>query len=241
MSTDVTSSESISYNYNGIVRGGGNSLVVSSQANEAVARSLAGNASTYTGADYYVSFIFQVNYGTGTGQISNSSYSEDSSFFSVGAGETATQAPNLALGGVIGPRPVARINGTGASGSSVADYNTTYFMVIENVWSETYSAYTQTNVYLYDQTGEVAGLAVSTTNTASTQNSMEKLAMRVFYIGGGTNGGVPYTNDVTLTFDDFLFADSFESATGAIPEPGTYAALAGLAVLGVALLRRKRS
>ncbi|QYY36773.1 PEP-CTERM sorting domain-containing protein [Ruficoccus sp. ZRK36] len=245
VTTDVSSSSSISFNNGSIVRGGGNSLVISSQSSSsAITRSMASDSSTYTGSTYYTSFIFQVNYGTGTSTtVTNVGYQEGSSFFGVGVDNgTTSSVTSLPQGGMNGARAFARVNASGVTDNvdqNQIKYNNTYFMVVEHVWSGTTNSYSSVNVYLYDEANTISGQVVSYDGTAS-ETSIEQLAMRVFYIGGGDRNGEAYTNDVDLIFDDFLFADSFESATGAIPEPSTYAALAGLAVLGIAVLRRKR-
>ncbi|QYY36885.1 PEP-CTERM sorting domain-containing protein [Ruficoccus sp. ZRK36] len=235
VTANVTDS-GISYSAGGISRGGGNALEVTTAGYTALSRNVFSEAQT-GGQDYYASMIFQVNNGTSTSQSPIIGTASESAFFSWGASDSdGTATTNLTLGGVNGPTTIARVGDANrAASSGILNYYTTYFLVIRyGGWDETLGRYTTATTWLNASTTEGSGTMVEETFLGTGMGSSEIIGLkaRTHFIGTDDN-------DTYVLFDDVVFGDSWASVTGAIPEPSTYAALGGLAVLGVVILRRR--
>ncbi|QYY36775.1 PEP-CTERM sorting domain-containing protein [Ruficoccus sp. ZRK36] len=233
------SSTSISYNSGGIVRGGGNSMVISTSSTDALVRDTF--TSGQTGSDFYVSMIFQVNNPEmGDTDKVGAGYTDSGSFFVMGANNSSdTGISALSRGGMNGSEINSRVAGdTASTSNNTIYYSTTYFLVVKYGWDATANAYSTVETWLNPTTSTSSGTSVLNEAGAGGSNNIVGIKSRVFYVGMSGSDPV-YDNTTTLAFDDIVFGDSFASVTGAIPEPATYAVFAGLAILGIAVLRRR--
>jgi hypothetical protein len=218
--TATVSSTSITYNYDGTILGGGNSLLLSSTSN-GTQRSVFSSVNT-GGDDYYVSFIFRFS-GTVFAGWQALDGSADVNNDSIGLINT---------NGSVGARVD---NATASSGAGLVVQNTTYFAVLEYTgWTGT--NYSTVNLWINPNTGGQSGSSISATYTDTTPTD-----------GGGSAGflGV-YVRTIidsgeSVLIDDLRVGTDWSSVT-AIPEPSTYSlGLAGVVVLSTLYIRRRRS
>ncbi|QYY36776.1 PEP-CTERM sorting domain-containing protein [Ruficoccus sp. ZRK36] len=186
-----------------------------------------------SGADYYLSMAFQIVSESSTGTVGSGT-----SYFAWGADDDVTYVHNQTLGGTNASNVIARVGDASEYRASTAanlKYGTTYFLVVEyGGWDSGVNGYTTATSWVYADDGEGGTTIVSATKTVVSETTGSKgiigLNLRTHFI----------TEDTHLLFDDIVFGDSLASVTGAIPEPATYAVFAGLAILGISILRRKR-
>jgi len=141
------SDESISYASEGLSKGGGSSLKVEVNGENVLSRSI-GTESDRSGADYFVSFIFQIKNASETGEISGEVFTgwqcQDTN--------PSLKIDNIGFTGLHG-RAGARVNGLSKLVKTPLQYGTTYFLVIKyGGWNG--REYTTTTVWLNPASGD---------------------------------------------------------------------------------------
>lgn len=225
----LVSSTEITYNLDGTILGGGNSMVFNnSAASPILERDVFASLDT-SGQDYYVSFIFQ----TGGAGVNNGT------FFSWQAKDNAPQVNVGNLGVVSNGNPGARINSDTTNVSSTVTNDITHFMVVAFTgWSATNLRYQETKVWFNP--------SINDENTSDPNIIASQLAANATDGAPGFLGlWARATNfngtDEVVYFDDMRVGTTWSSVT-AIPETGTYATLlASASLLFILYLRRNKS
>lgn len=214
----ASEANSISYNKDGVVRGGGQSLRLDGNSN-GLQRNVFSTIDT-SGADYYVSMIFQFTGGVFAGWQ---------------AKDANVDIGNDSIGLVNGSNLVqARVDGGNNVTGTTLSTNTTYFMVIQYTgWTVANPQYTTVNVWI-DAKADQGSSTISATFTDSTPGD-----------GGGSSGFlglyariVPNSGQ-TLRIDDLQIGTDWASVTSTVPEPGS-ASLIAAGLAGCLVLTRRR-
>lgn len=217
----TVSASPITYTHDGVVLGGGKSLLLGSTSN-GLQRDVFSSVNT-GGSDYYVSMIFQFSGGVFAGWQAKDA-SVDIANDSIGLVN--------ATGGV-----GARVdNGTSSTANNFVTAGTTYFMVIEYTgWTGT--NYSKVNLWINPSAGAESNSSISATYTDPSTAD-----------GGGSEGFVGIYGRIvpnsgqTMLIDDLRVGTDWASVTSAVPEPSSAALLAaGAASCFVALRRRRRA
>ncbi len=215
----VVSANEITYTFGGVTLGGGNSLKLLNGSNP-LQRDVFASADT-SGQDYYVSFIFN---NTGT------------TFAGWQAKDANVDITNDTIGYTNNGTVGARVGNTSSASAAVFTDNTTHFVVIAYTgWNG--SNYLTSKIWIDPTTGGEGSNTVSASYTGTA--------------GKGSSGFLGLyvrTANFDPTNSEFMYVDDIRVGTGwtsvvptAIPEPSTYALLAGLATIVLTVARRRVS
>ncbi|QYY35212.1 hypothetical protein [Ruficoccus sp. ZRK36] len=228
----TVSNTSISYSAGGITRGGGNSILLTTNSNNAMSRSVFGTTDK-SGQDYYVSYIISPLDGTTGGDDIGTTYAgwqamgDDSSY----------QTDTIGYTGLSG-RAGVRINNSSDSSSrrvsTGMQFGETYFVVIKYTgWDETAQAYREVKIWLNptsaDENSTDTSIVASMTSTEGGSNGFKGIQVRTYLATGGD-----------YLVDDIVVSTDWDGAVGVIPEASSSSLILGLSTLGTLLMLRRR-
>lgn len=199
------SNDEITYTSNGITRGGGRSLEIAASGDNVLSRNISAQPDL-SGADYFVSFIFQIKDESETGDVSGEVFTG----WQCLDAKPNTTVDNIGMTGFHG-RAGARVNSLSKMMKAPLRYGVTYFLVIKyGGWNGL--SYTTTTVWLNPGKGDEGSDSANRIKVSSDAGSEGFLGLQVRSFG--------LSESRYYLFDDVCVGRSWQEVTDALtPQP----------------------